>query len=68
MKIIYLYSLEHIIIVNFKSNRRIFVQEKLGVARQGQVYALFDYVAENDDELSFQDGDLMTILRRGDNK
>lgn len=42
------------------------MQDKLGVVRQGQVYALYDYTAQNDDELSFQDGDLMTILRRGD--
>ncbi|CAK8687916.1 unnamed protein product [Clavelina lepadiformis] len=42
------------------------IQEKLGVVRQGQVYALYDYRAVNDDELSFRDGDLMTILKRGD--
>ena len=36
--------------------------------RQGQVYALFDYDAQNDDELTFCEGDLMTVLKRGDNK
>jgi len=42
------------------------VQDKLGHVRHGQVYGLFDYKAENEDELSFSDGDLLTIVRRGD--
>ena len=36
--------------------------------RQGQVYALYNYEAQNDDELSFQDGDLMTVVRKGDHE
>nr|CAB3265090.1 apoptosis-stimulating of p53 protein 1-like [Phallusia mammillata] len=42
------------------------IQEKLGVVRQGQVYALFDYQTNTGDELSFTDGDYMTIVKRGD--
>lgn len=42
------------------------VQDKLGKVRQGQVYALFDYDASSDDELSFKDGDLLTVVRKGD--
>ncbi|GCB83826.1 hypothetical protein scyTo_0024378 [Scyliorhinus torazame] len=30
------------------------------------VYALWGYEAENSDELSFREGDTITILRRGD--
>lgn len=42
------------------------IQEKFGLVNKGQVFALFDYEATVDDELSFRDGDIMTILRRGD--
>uniref|UniRef100_A0A4W6D100 Protein phosphatase 1, regulatory subunit 13Bb n=1 Tax=Lates calcarifer TaxID=8187 RepID=A0A4W6D100_LATCA len=42
------------------------VQEKLGVMNKGTVYALWDYVAQNQDELSFSEGDAITILRRQD--
>ena len=41
-------------------------QNKLGVVRQGQVYALYDYEAANDDELSFHEADLLTVIRKGD--
>lgn len=33
---------------------------------KGVVYALWDYEAQNDDELSFREGDAITILRRQD--
>lgn len=42
------------------------VQEKLGVMNKGTVYALWDYDAHNPDELSFKEGDPITILRRQD--
>uniref|UniRef100_A0A3B4WIH2 Protein phosphatase 1, regulatory subunit 13Bb n=1 Tax=Seriola lalandi dorsalis TaxID=1841481 RepID=A0A3B4WIH2_SERLL len=42
------------------------VQEKLGVMNKGTVYALWDYEAQNQDELSFSEGDAVTILRRQD--
>ncbi|XP_075359798.1 apoptosis-stimulating of p53 protein 1 isoform X2 [Mycteria americana] len=42
------------------------VQEKLGVMNKGVVYALWDYEAQNNDELSFHEGDAITVLRRKD--
>lgn len=42
------------------------VQEKMGIMNRGVVYALWDYTAENPDELSFHEGDCMTIIRRED--
>lgn len=42
------------------------VQEKLGVMNKGTVYALWNYEAQNQDELSFGEGDPITILRRQD--
>ncbi|KAM3843236.1 apoptosis-stimulating of p53 protein 1-like [Diretmus argenteus] len=42
------------------------VQEKLGVMNKGLVYALWDYTSQQADELSFSEGDALTVLRRGD--
>ncbi|XP_045916434.1 protein phosphatase 1, regulatory subunit 13Bb isoform X5 [Micropterus dolomieu] len=42
------------------------VQEKLGVMNKGTVYALWDYKAQNPDELAFSEGDAITVLRRQD--
>ncbi|XP_024146775.1 protein phosphatase 1, regulatory subunit 13Bb isoform X3 [Oryzias melastigma] len=42
------------------------VQGKLGVMNRGTVYTLWDYEAQNPDELSFKEGDAITILRRQD--
>ncbi|XP_030299819.1 apoptosis-stimulating of p53 protein 1-like isoform X2 [Sparus aurata] len=42
------------------------VQEKLGVMNKGLVYALWDYTAQQADELSFNEGDALTVLRRRD--
>uniref|UniRef100_A0A3Q1BFW8 SH3 domain-containing protein n=1 Tax=Amphiprion ocellaris TaxID=80972 RepID=A0A3Q1BFW8_AMPOC len=42
------------------------VQEKLGVMNKGLVYALWDYTAQQSDELSFSEGDTLTVLRRRD--
>ncbi|XP_042559949.1 apoptosis-stimulating of p53 protein 2-like, partial [Clupea harengus] len=39
------------------------VQQKLGIMNRGVVYGLWDYEAEAEDELSFREGDCMTILR-----
>nr|XP_006824150.1 PREDICTED: apoptosis-stimulating of p53 protein 1-like [Saccoglossus kowalevskii] len=42
------------------------MQEKLGIMNKGVVYAVYDYEAENSDELAFKEGDAMVVLRRGD--
>ncbi|XP_069548785.1 apoptosis-stimulating of p53 protein 2a isoform X2 [Brachyistius frenatus] len=42
------------------------VQEKMGIMNRGVVYGLWDYAGENPDELSFREGDCMTIVRRED--
>ncbi|XP_053164051.1 apoptosis-stimulating of p53 protein 2 isoform X3 [Hemicordylus capensis] len=42
------------------------VQEKMGIMNKGVVYALWDYEAQNEDELSMKGGDCMTVLRRED--
>nr|XP_020458935.1 apoptosis-stimulating of p53 protein 2 [Monopterus albus] len=42
------------------------VQEKMGIMNRGVVYGLWDYTGENPDELSFREGDCMTIIRRED--
>lgn len=42
------------------------VQEKLGILSGGVVYAVFDYTAQQPDELSFNAGQQLTILRKGD--
>jgi len=42
------------------------VQEKLGVMNKGLVFTLWDYTAQQADELSFSEGDAFTVLRRRD--
>lgn len=42
------------------------VQEKLGILSGGIVYAVFDYASQQPDELSFEEGQQLTILRKGD--
>ena len=42
------------------------VEQQLGTADCATVYGLYDYVAHNADELSFQTGDKILILRKGD--
>jgi len=42
------------------------VQEKLGIMNNGAVYAVFSYEAHNQDELTFDDGDRIIVLRKGD--
>uniref|UniRef100_A0A671M8Z9 Apoptosis-stimulating of p53 protein 1-like n=1 Tax=Sinocyclocheilus anshuiensis TaxID=1608454 RepID=A0A671M8Z9_9TELE len=42
------------------------VQEKLGVMNKGTVYALWKYEAQSADELSFHEGDALTIMSRRD--
>ncbi|KAM9704636.1 protein phosphatase 1, regulatory subunit 13Bb isoform 2-T2 [Menidia menidia] len=42
------------------------VQEKMGVMNKGTVYTLWNYESQNPDELSFKEGDAVTILRRQD--
>lgn len=38
----------------------------MGIMNKGVVYALWDYGAQNEDELSIKGGDCMTVLRRED--
>jgi apoptosis-stimulating of p53 protein 1 len=42
------------------------VQEKLGILSGGVVYAVFDYAAQQPDELTFKAGQQLTVLRKGD--
>jgi apoptosis-stimulating of p53 protein 1 len=42
------------------------VQEKLGIMNNGQVFPVFDYDAQHNDELSLKNGDSLVILRKGD--
>lgn len=42
------------------------IQEKLGILHNGEVYAVFSYEAQNGDELSFNVGDRLEIVRKGD--
>lgn len=56
------FSLSSFVFVSFLAG----VQEKLGVMNKGLVYALWDYTAQRPDELSFGEGDAVTVLRRHD--
>lgn len=38
----------------------------MGIMNKGVIYGLWDYEAQNEDELSMKEGDCMTILRRED--
>lgn len=42
------------------------VQDDLGAANDGVVYALYEYDRQNDDELDLHTGQRLTVLRRGD--
>ncbi|XP_023941370.2 apoptosis-stimulating of p53 protein 1 isoform X4 [Bicyclus anynana] len=42
------------------------VQEKLGIMNNGLVYAVFSYTAARSDELSFETGARLQVLRKGD--
>ncbi|KPM07106.1 SH3 domain containing protein 2 [Sarcoptes scabiei] len=42
------------------------IQEKLGFLNNGTVYALYDYQSQNEDELSFKEGDELKVLRKDD--
>ncbi|XP_067830992.1 relA-associated inhibitor isoform X2 [Heptranchias perlo] len=41
-------------------------EQQAGMMNNAVVYALWDYEAENSDELTFREGETITILRRGD--
>lgn len=40
------------------------VEQSMGLMHNGTVYALWDYSAEFGDELSFREGDSVTVLRK----
>lgn len=40
----------------------------MGIRNEGIVYAVYDYDAQNSDEMSFKDGDRVKIARRGDDQ
>lgn len=42
------------------------IQEKLGILNNGKVSAVYEYEAQNSDELSFEIGDELVVLRKGD--
>ncbi|XP_022083259.1 apoptosis-stimulating of p53 protein 1-like isoform X2 [Acanthaster planci] len=42
------------------------VQEKMGFLNGGRIFAVYSYTAEKPDELSFKDGEELTVIRRGD--
>ncbi|XP_017768296.1 PREDICTED: apoptosis-stimulating of p53 protein 1 isoform X2 [Nicrophorus vespilloides] len=42
------------------------VQEKLGILSGGAVFSVFEYAAQQPDELSFTAGQQLTVLRKGD--
>lgn len=42
------------------------MQEKLGIINKGVVYAVFEYSAQNHDELTFHNRNALVILRKGD--
>ena len=42
------------------------IQEKLGILNSGRVSAVYDYEAQNTDELTFRMGDELVVLRKGD--
>lgn len=42
------------------------IQEKLGILNAGAVYGVYDYEAQNPDELGFKEGEMLVILRKGD--
>lgn len=42
------------------------IQEKLGIMNSGEVYSVFSYEAQHNDELTFMINDPLTILRKGD--
>lgn len=44
------------------------VQDKMGVVNDGVVYAVYDYEAQNEDELSFKNGESVRIVRKGDDQ
>jgi ankyrin repeat protein len=42
------------------------IQEKLGIVNDGKVFALYDHNKGNPDELSFEAGQALTIVKKGD--
>ncbi|CAG2105458.1 unnamed protein product [Medioppia subpectinata] len=42
------------------------IQEKLGILNANEVFAVYDYESQNTDELSFKEGNVLTVIRKGD--
>lgn len=38
----------------------------MGILNGGRIFAVYSYAGEKPDELSFKDGDELTVIRRGD--
>ena len=38
----------------------------MGILNGGRIFAVYSYTADKPDELSFKDGDELTVIRRGD--
>lgn len=49
-------------------NYLLYIQNNLGVINDGIVYALYDYEAQEEDELSFKTDEKLTVLRKDDSK
>lgn len=49
-------------------NYLMYVQNNLGVINNGVVYALYDFEAQEEDELSFTTDEQLTVLRRDDSQ
>lgn len=58
---------EHVVIIYCAIiSRPAGIQEKLGILHSGEVFAVFSYDAQQQDELKFSVNDKLTILRKGD--
>lgn len=57
-----------ILFIFFYLNYATGIQDKLGLLNNGVVYAVYDYESQNQDELSFKNGNCIQVLRKGDDQ